>query len=658
MTTQLAPLSVKILVVDDEQPLESLMRQRFRRQIQDGTYAFRFALSGREALSAMQTDGEVDVVLLDINMPDMNGLTLLHHVADQLPTCRAVMVSAYSDLDNIRTAMNRGAFDFVTKPINFEDLALTIDKTARHVRQLREAIRTKAVADLKARFFDNITHEFRTPLSLILAPTDALLQQPHHDEPTRHSLATIRRNAHNLLHLINQLLDLAKLEAGALPILDVRMDMAEFVGQLVRAFQELAQAKNIFLTVDAGPATGEALFDADKWEKILTNLLTNAVKFTPPGGQIGVALSTAPGRVQLTVSDTGIGIAPDHLPHIFDRFYQVDSSLTRVYEGSGIGLALVHELTERLGGSIRVASVPGAGTTFTLDLPVGMVQGHEPAADPFGYVLTSGLPAVFAGTPPVNDPETELPLLLLVEDNAELLAFLAESLAGPFRVLTATDGQQGLDIARRELPDVVVSDVMMPRLTGYQLTEALKTDPATDHIAVVLLTARSAPTSRHEGLTLGADDYLSKPFDLDELRLRLRNIVARQQALRDHFQRQFQVPGPVSAVPEPDAFMAKLYGTIETHLDESDFRAESLADAAAMSLRTLTRKLATLAGESPARLIRRYRLRRATDLLRAGHPVSETAYLVGYEHPANFATAFREQYRQTPTEFMLTNGRV
>jgi CheY-like chemotaxis protein len=251
-----------------------------------------------------------------------------------------------------------------------------------------------------------------------------------------------------------------------------------------------------------------------------------------------------------------------------------------------------------------------------------------------------------------------------VEDNVELLAFMARSLAGNFRILTAHTGREGLDLAQQELPDVIVSDVMMPEMDGYQLTNHIKQDPATDHIALVLLTARAAAQSRREGLSAGADDYLTKPFDLDELRLRLSNIVTRQQKLRDYYQRQLEGPISTAAAKLPkqvekatrqEAFLIRLHTIIEAHLDDSTFRAESLAREVAMSVRTLTRKLSSLAGISPARLIRTYRMRRATEFLQAGHPVAETAYLVGFEHPANFATAFKEVYQQTPTEFLSSN---
>lgn len=647
----------KILVVDDEAGIQPLMQQRFRRSIQAGNYAFRFAMSGQEALSMLRLEPDINLLLLDINMPDMSGLELLTQLPELVPTSRAVMVSAYGDMINVRTAMNRGAFDFVMKPINFQDLELTIEKTARHVHQLRESIRTKSVADLKARFFDNITHEFRTPLSLIIAPVDALLQDTRHDATTRRSLLTVRRNAHQLLLLINQLLDLAKLEADSLPIVEVRGDVVAFLAQVVDSFQAFAEQKGLILTFTANVLEQETLFDADKWQKILTNLLSNAIKFTAAGGQIAVRCVVGQSQVTLTITDTGIGIAPDHLPHVFDRFYQVDTSLTRAYEGSGIGLALAYELTRRLGGQLSVTSVPGSGTTFTTGLPIRAALGNG-AVSEHALVLVAPQP-VEASFVPVGIPPTdsaELPVVLLVEDNAELLTFMAESLAAHYRILTAVNGRDGLTVARQELPDIVVSDVMMPEMDGYQLTHQLKNDPLTDHLAVVLLTARTAVESRREGLVQGADDYLTKPFNLDELRLRLHNLIHRQQKLRDYYQRQFTnatvLSGEAGTPTVQDAFLSKLNGIIDAHLDDSLFRTELLAEEVAMSLRTLTRKLSTLAGVTPSRFIRNYRLHRATELLRAGHSVSDTAYQVGFEHPANFATAFKEVFQQTPTEFI------
>jgi signal transduction histidine kinase/AraC-like DNA-binding protein len=653
-------MMTKILVVDDELTLQPLMKQRFRRKIQAGEYSFHFATSSREALATLRDVLDFDVVLLDINMPDMDGLTLLNQLPELAPTSRAVMVSAYGDLTNIRSAMNRGAFDFVMKPINFEDLEMTIDKTAQHVGALRESIRAKAVAELKARFFDNITHEFRTPLSLILAPIDALLQNPRHDETSRRSLLTVRRNANHLLQLINQLLDLARLEATGIPVVESPGDTVLFVEELVNSFRSLADQKGIHLLFTTNATRQQARFDADKWQKIVHNLVSNALKFTAAGGQVSVSCRFEVHQLQLAVTDTGVGIANQHLPHIFDRFFQVDSSSTRAYEGSGIGLALAYELTSLLGGQLRVDSSPGVGTCFTLTLPVSKAMAadrsvvtHQPSIE---------LPTNLAVSQPVGlTTDSALPLILLVEDNAELVLFLAESLSGQYRILTAANGRQGLEVALQEVPDIVVSDVMMPQMDGYQLTQQLKTNPITDHIAVLLLTARAAIQQRREGLSQGADDYLTKPFDLIELQLRLHNLISRQQRLRRHYQSQLSpVVGGERTLGKADeeadspqvVFLAKLHQIIEAHLDESTFRSESLAEEVAMSIRTLNRKLTTLTGIAPALLIRTYRLKRATEFLRAGHTVSETAYLVGFEHPTNFTTAFREHFHQTPTDFI------
>ncbi|QJD77167.1 response regulator [Spirosoma rhododendri] len=653
-------MPTRILVVDDEPHIESLMLQRFRRKIQAGDYQFAFAGSGRAALASISDTNDPDVLLLDINMPDMDGLTLLAEIGERLPNSRAVMVSAYGDLGNIRAAMNRGAFDFVTKPINFQDLELTIEKTARHVSQLRDSIREKAVAALKARFFDNITHEFRTPLSLILAPLDTLLCQEPLAQPVRRQLTVVQRNARQLQNLINQLLDLAKLEAGSLPVIETGGDAVLYTRQVVDTFSPLAEQRDIDLRFSTDTPTYAGRFDADKWEKIMANLLSNALKFTGAGGQVNVALSPTATGIQLIVQDTGIGIAANYLPHIFDRFYQIESSSIRNYEGTGIGLALVSELIARLDGQIRVHSRIDAptGTTFTVDLPVSPADGQTGStAQPLPSTRPLPLSAQSIDIPADGTTDNR-PLLLLVEDNADLLAFTADALTESYRVLTATNGRIGLELARQELPDLVVTDLMMPEMDGLELTRQLKTDPTTDHIAVILLTARATRQDRLTGLLGGADDYLTKPFDLRELHLRLHNILQRQQTLRDYYQRQFSSPMPAPALPpEPsvqDVFLQKLYAIVEAHLDDSTFRAEALAEEVSMSIRTLTRKLTTLAGESPAHLIRTYRLRRATDLLRAGHPVSETAYMVGFEHPANFTTAFKDVYGRTPSDFLAT----
>ncbi|MBO0937200.1 response regulator [Fibrella sp. HMF5335] len=667
-----------ILVVDDEPDLEPLLLNWFRRKIRDSTYVFHFAHDGYEALALLQQEPTIDLLLLDINMPDMDGLTLLAKLPALNPFLLVVMVSAYGDMTNIRAAMNRGAFDFVCKPIVFTDLDITIEKTARQVRQRREAHQLKVIDELKTRFFDNITHEFRTPLTLILAPVEQLLKRFRDSAELQHSLGIVERNARQLLRLINQLLDLAKLESGHLTVSLQAGDLGDFVGQIVRAFEPMAREKNLTLTYE-NELTDFYTFDADKLEQVAHNLIANALKFTS-AGQVMVRLSQE-AMVQLTVTDTGIGIVPEKLPYIFNRFYQVQEPDVKgrapshqfASPGTGIGLALVNELTELMGGRVSVSSVSTraetglSGTTFTVELPLSKVHeetGNDPLIRPLLPVAeVVALIRPLHGTAERESTTTEKPLVLVVEDNAELNAFIAGELADSYRILTAFTGDEGWALAQAELPDLVLSDIMMPGLDrpgldgpgldGYQLTRRLKTDPATDHIAVVLLTAKVAQSSRMEGLEEGADDYIGKPFHVDELRLRIHNLLARQQALRAHFQQQLSHPNePISPETVADSFIRNLYTLIEKHLDDSQFRVDELAQAVGMSRRTLHRKLASVTSLNVTDFIRQYRLKRACELLRQGYNVSETAYMIGYESPSHFSTVFREFFGKTPTVYV------
>ncbi len=531
-----------------------------------------------------------------------------------------------------------------------------------------EAKQLKVVDELKTRFFSNIAHEFRTPLSLIILPVEKLLQGNQFDTPTHQTLGLIHRSANQLLRLINQLLDLSKLEANSMTVSLLRGEVSEFVEQLVESFRQTADQKGVTLEYIAHIVPGDYLFDADKWEKILTNLLSNALKFTGSGGHVAVtlkptnsAVNNAMSSVQIVVQDTGIGIPSEKLPHVFDRFYQVDDSRTRAYEGTGIGLALVKELIELVGGSIDVESQPEKGTRFQLELPVQPVtvddtQVPRIVVQDKTYIapgsLIEQIPA--PDKPPFS--ELPLPLVLIVEDNTELREFLATELADSYQILRAANGEEGWQLAQAELPDIVISDVMMPKMDGYELTKRIKNHPDTNHIAVVMLTAKAAQHSRLEGLTTGADEYLSKPFHAEELRLRLHNLVDRQQKLRDFYRRQLTRPDvPISQETTHDPFLQQVYELLEKHLDDSSLNVDWLADQLSMSRKTLYRKTHSMTQLAPNELIRHYRLRKAADLLRAGNNVTETAFMVGFKTASHFTIVFKEFYQQTPTEF-VTNG--
>ncbi|PSR56569.1 hypothetical protein AHMF7605_25265 [Adhaeribacter arboris] len=523
--------------------------------------------------------------------------------------------------------------------------------------QFRQAEQLKAVDEMKTRFFSNITHEFRTPLSLILSPAEQLLQNEELPPVTQRKLLnSVYRNAHQLLRLINQLLDLSKLEASSMPVHVSRGNPAVFLQAIVTSFRPLADEKQNELCLNDLVVITDYLFDADKWEKIIYNLLSNALKFTA-NGQVKVEAQILNQQwFWLQIRDTGIGIPSEKLPHIFDRFYQVDDARTRQYEGTGIGLALVKELTDLLGGRVTVQSIPGQGTTFEVKLPLVLENNAEPAAATTAITLplTSPDKAAFL-FPSDKEISRAAPLLLIVEDNAELRDFIAGALASSYRIITAENGRQGYERTQQEMPEVVISDVMMPEMDGYQFCNAIKTDPQTNHIAVLLLTARASHESLIEGLAGGADDYLTKPFHLDELQWRVRNLLDRQGKLREFYQRQLAAPQTTQELKTTlDPFLEKIYNLIEAHLDESGFGVEELALEIGMSRRTLHRKLTAVLGIAANELIRQYRLNRAVELLRSGCSVSETAYRVGFESPSYFATVFKEFHHQSPSYFVPT----
>ena len=460
-------------------------------------------------------------------------------------------------------------------------------------------------------------------------------------------------------------------------------DLSDFIGQIVQLFKPIADERGLTLTYQSD-LTGFYSFDTEKVEQLVYNLVANALKFTP-AGSVTVALKKGD-SVRIVVSDTGIGIASEKLPYIFNRFYQIispqplagqylpdtsDKVPAFLNSGTGIGLALVKELTELMNGTVAVESTvsksPGqpSGTVFTVELPLPTVESAtaqvvgRPLMQPLDWSAQSTSLQQLAPAATAEPADASLlgvngekPLVLIVEDNSQLRILLERQLSDLYRVVTAIDGEMGWQIAQNELPDLVLTDVSMPKMDGYELTRRLKTSLITDHIAVVMLTAKTAQPSRIQGLQEGADDYINKPFHVDELLLRLKNLFIRQQKLRAYYQNIFSQPD-VSFQPATatDKFLQTLYSLIEAHLDDSRFGVEELAHEVGMSRRTLYRKLLVVTNLTINDFMRQYRLRRAAQFLREGRNVSETAYLVGYESPAHFTTVFKEFYNKTPSEY-------
>jgi len=520
--------------------------------------------------------------------------------------------------------------------------------------------------ETKSRFLANISHEFRTPLTLTFGPLQDFLDRriQSYDEAQPHFERALR-NGRRLLQLINQLLDLSRIESGTLTLQARRQDLNDFLSQVSAQFESLADSRAITLHVGAPPDPFLHGFDADMLENALVNLLANAFKFTPDGGTITLHLHReADGKACIEVGDTGVGIAADHVPYLFDRFYQVDATTTRKREGVGIGLALVKELVALHGGTITVESKVGVGTRFMIHLPdvpleaAGLDEEQAPARRTTAAQLTVAeieTSLVAAEAPQASKAvSADATIVLLVEDNADMRAYLRDHLKDHFEVVEAENGKVGLARARELVPDLVLSDVMMPEMDGLDLCKALKHDERTSHIPVVLLTAKADVESRISGFERGADAYLPKPFNAEELQVRVRSLIDQRRALRKKFSR---AGGAITitelALPSQEvAFLEQVQHVVEARLSDASFGVNALAEEMGMSQRQLLRKLRALTGETSHELIWRLRLERAAQLLRQDvASVKEVAFAVGFKYEASFSRSFRKVYDVSPSEY-------
>lgn len=532
-----------------------------------------------------------------------------------------------------------------------------------------ESEKLKEVDQLKSRFFANISHEFRTPLTLILGQIDSL-KATIREQRQLGQLHVADRNGKRLLELINQLLDLSKLEAGAMTLRAAEKDLVSFLKSIFFSMELLAEHKKIRLHFTSDQEALLLYFDSDKLEKICTNLMSNAWKFTPEGGVIRLSVDTSePGWAAFEIADTGIGIAEENLPLLFERFFQADNSLTRKQQGTGIGLALVKELVELHHGEITVKSQVGTGTAFRVRLPLGSahLKAAELAAPDDEVFREETNKALWIGaleaqghSKPVHIPtgpagkKRPKTIVLVVEDNPDVREFIAESLRnGHHDTLQASNGREGLEKAREAIPDLIVTDVMMPEMDGIEFSRYIRADERTSHIPVIMLTAKSGEEEKLEGLQTGVDDYLTKPFSARELLQRVNNLIQMRQLLRKRFRSATVIqPAEVSAVSLDQVFMEKVLQTIEANMGNEQFGVEALSEAVNMSVTHLNRKLKALIDQPAGNLIRSLRLQRAAELLtsRSGS-VAEIAYSVGFSAPEIFSRNFKKQFNCTPLEY-------
>lgn len=508
----------------------------------------------------------------------------------------------------------------------------------------RESLRLRDMDKMKDRFFSNVTHEFRTPLTLIVTPLEQLEKDESLSAAAKQKIKTAKQNTSQLLRLINEFLDFSKLKKGQLALNEDAGELVLYISDLVAAFGETARQRNIQLDFASENISGYYLFDAEKFSKIINNLVSNALKFSRPGGKVAVALSASgDGKIRITVTDNGVGIRDDQQKKVFERFYQVDDPATRNRGGTGIGLSLVKELTDLMGGTILLESEAGIFTRFTITVPL------KRAAGPAIKIEEVPLPREAAE----KDGDLGIPLLLVVEDNDELRSFLAETMKKNYRVIEAANGLTGWDVILSELPDIIISDVMMPGRDGFRLCKMCKEDSRTAHIGFVLLTSRTAHESVLEGLDAGADDYISKPFSMEELELRLGNLYQLQKKQRERLLKQLNEPDSMAGRFEvSDPFLTHLFKEIDARLDDPGLGVDALCSAMAMSRSTLNRKLKSVAGTSAGDLIRKYRLQKAAGFLSDGMDIASSAYNVGFSSPSYFSQCFKEQYGITPSQWI------
>ena len=517
-----------------------------------------------------------------------------------------------------------------------------------------ESVRLKEINQLKNSLYDNITHEFRTPLTVILGMTDSLESEltTKSTPPINNAVEMIRRNGKNLLSLVNEMLDLSKLESGHMETNLVQINVVPFIKYLGESFHSFAEEDDIHFTVYS--EIDELMMDVDseKLSTIVSNLLSNAIKFTPPLGKIVLHIHNENDMMLvIKVTDTGMGISKEELPYIFNRFYQADTTVTRKRNGTGIGLSLTKELVNLLGGQISAISTPDEGSVFKVKLPITQ---NAPKASVESLKLSqksASQIAISEFQEKVNPKDEDLPLVLIIEDNKDVAYYLNQCLMGDYKTIHAINGIVGLEMAFEHIPDIIISDVMMPGKDGYEVCSMLKKDERTDHIPIVLLTAKVTTKDRVLGLTQGADAYLAKPFIKEELFARLEQLLFLRKKLIAKFQ-QGQVSKVIAKQPKnaETKFIAKVIDLIHGDLDNSTFGTSELSLKLGLSESQVYRKLKAITGKSTAVFIRTIRLEDAKEQLQTtDQTVSEIAYAVGFNDPAWFSRAFKEEFGFAPS---------
>lgn len=524
-----------------------------------------------------------------------------------------------------------------------------------------ELEKMKELDTMKSRFFANISHEFRTPLTLIISPLKSMIDGFFKGDP-KNQYKMMARNADRLLSLINQLLDLSKLESGHMTLQASRQDIVKFLKPIVHSFTTYAEKQYIDYKCTFPDQEVSLFFEKDKLEKISVNLLSNAFKYTQEFGRIDFSVVDHKDKIELIIQDSGIGMSKDQLDLIFNRFYQIDGQEKK---GSGIGLALTKELVELHKGQITVESTEGKGTKFIVALQKGVdhltdeektyIADDYHSKEEESYLRKHPMDVLSIDSAADESQDENLPIVLIADDNEDIRLFISEHFVSGYRIMEAEDGEKALKIALQEIPDIIISDVMMPKMDGYELCKELKVDAKTCHIPFILLTAKASNESALKGFELGADNYVTKPFNPKLLELRVRNILQSRQNLKsqllDHDTIQLE-PSEIKVVSRDKEFLRKLIAFIETNMSNSDLSIDDVCKEMGLSRTQLYRKLKALVGQSANELIRSIRLKRAAQLIKSNEmTISEITYDVGFNDLQYFRFCFKKQFGVNPSEY-------
>ena len=545
--------------------------------------------------------------------------------------------------------------------------AITLERNMR--------LQEKALTEEKFQFFTNISHEFRTPLTLIMNPINDIIRDDSLNLPIRikekHHI--IYKNTDRLYRLINELLDFRKLELNKTRVSARQINLVDFTKNVLSYFKEEAITNDIDLNLDADLLDITVWADEKMLEKIIFNILSNAIKTTPKGGTINVDLQstdklyilplvneTKPIKVvEIIISDTGAGIAQEEVKRIFERFYQAENLNKGYYGGTGIGLEVVREFVNLHKGKIEVESEVGKGSTFKIILPAGKSHFEE------SEIATEKIEQQLKNEQftPTNSPiekeknSTENQssykyTLLVVEDNVELRDYLKNEIGNDYKVLTAENGKKGLEIAKESLPDIIVTDVIMPGMDGFEFCKKIKTDISTSHIPLLMLTAKAKIDDRMEGIELGADAYMVKPFDMRLLRLRLSQLItSRQLIFNKYFSLITDIPTNINTTSLDKEFIEKVLNYINDNIGNPDLNVELLAAQLNLSRSQFYRKIKALTNQTANEFLRNIRLQKAKQIIEKGNTnISEVCYKVGFSSPSYFSKCFKSYFGLLPTE--------